>query len=125
MKSIITILAAGAAMAVCGAALAHGVLTPQYGGQVAKVNDVSYELVATPGSIAVYVDDHGQKVDVAGGKAKLLLVAGGARTSVALLPAGGNKLEAKGNFKVAAGTKVVSVVTLAGKAGATARYEIK
>ncbi|PWF48885.1 hypothetical protein [Massilia glaciei] len=125
MKSIITIVSAGAALAASCAALAHGVLTPQYGGQVAKVNDVSYELVATKGSIAVYVDDHGQKVDVAGGKGKLLLVGGGAKTSVALLPAGGNKLEAKGNFKLAAGTKVVSVVTLSGKASATARYELK
>ncbi|MBA3772414.1 MAG: hypothetical protein H0X13_08010 [Ramlibacter sp.] len=40
------------------------------------------------------------------------------------MPAG-DKLEAKGTFKVAKGTKGIASVTLAGKSGATARFEIK
>jgi hypothetical protein len=35
------------------------------------------------------------------------------------------KMEAKGSFKVAKGTKGIAVVTLAGKPSATARFEVK
>jgi hypothetical protein len=39
-----------------------------------------------------------------------------------LSPAGDNKLEAKGAFKVAPGTKAVAVVTLAGKPAQSVRF---
>jgi hypothetical protein len=125
MKSVFTMLAASLALAASGSALAHGVQVPQYGGVVTKVNDVTYELVATPDSIAVFVDDHGQKVDVSAARAKVMLIVKGVKTSVTLLPAGGNKLEGKGSFKLAPGAKAVSVVTFTGKPGATARYVLK
>jgi len=37
----------------------------------------------------------------------------------------GDKLEAKGTFKVAKGTKGISVIPLAGKPPFTARFDIK
>ena len=41
-----------------------------------------------------------------------------------LTPAG-DKMEANGTFKVAKGTKGIAVLTLAGKAPVTARFDIK
>ncbi len=43
----------------------------------------------------------------------------------ALTAPAGEKLEAKGAFKVAKGTKGVATVTLAGKSAAIARFEVK
>lgn len=84
-----------------------------------------YELVATPEGLALYLDDHGRKVDTTGGSAKVTLLNGAEKSEATLAPAGDNKLEAKGAFKVGSGTKAVAVVTLAGKAPATARFSIK
>jgi len=49
---------------------------------------------------------------------------GAEKSEAELLPAG-NKMEAKGSFKVAKGTKGIAVLTLAGKPPATARFEVK
>ena len=130
MKHSIKALVLTAAMTACLSALAHGDPSPaKYGGIVAEAKDLEFELVATADSIAIYVDDHekkaGTKVDTKGATAKVTLLGGGQKTEVNLTPAGGNKLEAKGAFKIAAGTKAVSVVTLAGKPAVTVRFEVK
>ena len=100
-------------------------LTPRHGGAVVEVKDVVYELVATPDALTLYLDDHGRKIDTTGGTAKVTLLNGAEKSEATLAPAGDNKLEAKGAFKVGSGTKAVAVVTLAGKAPATARFSIK
>jgi len=41
------------------------------------------------------------------------------------VPVGEGRLEAKGTFKVAAGTKVVALVTLPGKKPANVRFALK
>ncbi len=97
---------------------------PKYGGVVREVKEVQYELVAKPDSIAIFVEDHGKKVDSKGATAKVTLLTGKEKSEATLLPAGENKLEAKGKFDVKAGTKVVSVVTLAGKSAVTARFVV-
>jgi hypothetical protein len=98
---------------------------PQHGGIVREVRDVSYELVARPEAIAIYATDHGKPVSTTGAMAKVTLLNGAEKTEATLMPAGDNKLEAKGSFKVQAGTKLVAVITLAGKPPVTTRYEIK
>ncbi len=100
-------------------------LTPKHGGAVVEVKEVVFELVATPDALSLYLDDHGRKIDTAGATAKVTLLSGAEKSEAILAPAGDNKFEAKGMFKVAAGTKAVAVVTLAGKAPATARFAIK
>ena len=42
-----------------------------------------------------------------------------------LAPVGANGLEAKGAFKVPAGTKAVATVTLVGKPAVSGRFELK
>ena len=97
---------------------------PQHGGIVAEVNDMDYELVAKPEVIQLHLRDHGKPVDVANGSAKLTLLSGANKQDVELRPAG-DRLEAKGSFKVGAGTKLVAVVTLPGKPSTTARFTLK
>jgi hypothetical protein len=96
---------------------------PQHGGTVVEVKDIEYELVAKPGSLQLHLRDHGKPLDVSKASARLTLLAGIDKQEVELKPAG-DKLEAKGNFNVAANTKVVAIVSLAGKSS-TARFVLK
>ncbi|MCK0506487.1 hypothetical protein [Aromatoleum anaerobium] len=120
LLAAVAILSAPAAFAGAGHDLA-----PKHGGAVVEVKEVVYELVATPDTLSLYLDDHGRKIDTTGATAKVTLLSGAEKSEASLAPAGDNKLEAKGTFKVAPGTKAVAVVTLAGKAPATARFAIK
>ena len=122
-------LIAALALATTGAAFAadnhaHGhEHKPLHGGLVVEVKDMDYELVARPDSLQLHLRDHGKAVDVSKVTAKLTLLSGTEKQQVELKPAG-DKLEAKGSFKVAAGTKVVAVVSLGGKSS-TARFVLK
>lgn len=93
---------------------------PLHGGVVVDVRDVDYELVAKPDTLQLYLRAHGKAVDLSNASAKLTLLAGNDKQEVELKPAGG-RLEAKGSFKTAAGTKVIAVVIVAGKTS-TARF---
>ncbi len=96
---------------------------PLHGGVLVVVKDIEYELVAKPDILQLHLRDHGKKVDVSQGSAKLTLLAGTDKQEVELKPAG-DKFEAKGSFKVAANTKVIAIVSLAGKSS-TARFVLK
>ncbi|MGQ3052263.1 MAG: hypothetical protein ACT6S0_10805 [Roseateles sp.] len=122
------LLALSAAAALGGAstlALAGGNHQPMKGGIVAPGKAADYELVAKPTVLQLYVQDHGSKLrDVSKASAKLTLLAGKEKQEVDLKPAG-DKLEATGAFNVAPGTKVIAVVTDAGKPLGTARFVLK
>lgn len=115
------------ALAATGAAFAaenHGhVLKPLHAGVVVEVKDIEYELLAKPDSVQLYLRDHGKPVDVSKATAKLTMLSGMDKQEVELKPAG-DKLEAKGSFKIAANTKVVVLVSQAGKSS-TARFVLK
>lgn len=124
-------LLASLALAVSGAAFAAGDHAhgddhqPQHGGIVAGTNDMDYELVARPDVITLHLRDHGKPASSQGVSAKLTLLNGTEKSEAVLVPAGEGKLEAKGTFKVAAGTKVVALVTLPGKKPANVRFALK
>ncbi|URI07289.1 hypothetical protein MW290_01280 [Aquincola tertiaricarbonis] len=96
---------------------------PLHGGVVVEVKDMDYELVAQPGSLQLYLRDHGKPVDVAKASARLTLLTGSEKQDVELKPAG-DKLAASGSFKLGPGTKAVVVVTVNGKPS-TARFTLK
>ena len=98
---------------------------PKHGGMVKEVNDVTYELVAKPEMIAVYVEDHGKPLDLKGATGKVTLRAGNNRKEVALTPAGGNKLEAKGPFEFAPGSTVILQVKRGAKGEDSTRFQLK
>lgn len=98
---------------------------PQHGGIVAGTNDMDYELVAKPDTLTLHLREHGKPVSAQGVTAKLTLLNGTEKSEAVLVPAGEGKLEAKGTFNVAAGTKVVALVTLPGKKAANVRFAVK
>ena len=113
-------------MAVCSisANAGKGDHKPRFGGVVVQSKVGDLEIVAKPESIHIYISDHGKAVKLDGAKAKVTLL-NGAEKSEADLVLVGDKLEAKGAYKVAKGTKGVAIVTLAGKSPVTARFDIK
>ena len=123
-------LLASIALALAGSAFAAGEHNhahehkPLHGGLVVEVKDMDYELVAKPTVIQLHLRDHGKPTDVAKASAKLTLLSGAEKQEVELKPAG-DKLEATGTFKVGPGTKVVSLVTIAGKPAGTVRFALK
>lgn len=123
-----TIIAALAMFLASGAIAAgdhkHDDHTPQHGGIVVPGKAADFELVAKPDVLQLYLRDHGKPMDVVSASAKITLLTGADKQEVDLKPAG-DKLEAKGNFKVAAGTKAVAVVTKSGKTLGTARFTLK
>jgi len=123
-------LLAALALALAGTAFAagdhHGAgddHKPMHGGIVTGTKLMDYELVAEPDVLQLYLRDHGKPVDVSNVTAKITLLSGADKQEVELKPTG-DKLEAKGSFKVPPGTKVVALVNLASKA-ATARFVLK
>ena len=123
-------LLASIALALAGSAFAAGEHNhahehkPLHGGVVVEVKDMDYELVAKPTVIQLHLRDHGKPSDVAKASAKLTLLSGAEKQEVELKPAG-DKLEATGTFKVGPGTKVVALVTIAGKPAGTVRFALK
>nr|WP_296015596.1 hypothetical protein [uncultured Acidovorax sp.] len=96
---------------------------PQHGGVVVEVKDMDLELVAKPDVLQLYLRDHGKPADVSKASAKVTLLNGTEKQEATLAPAG-DRLEAKGSFRVAAGTKALAQVTVGGKV-VSARFEIK
>ena len=97
---------------------------PKFGGVVVETKAGDVEIVAKPDRIQIYISDHGKVMKLDGAKAKVTLL-NGTEKSEANLVLAGDKLEAKGAFKVAKGTKGIALVTLAGKPPFTARFDIK
>ena len=102
------------ASATTDVAVAHGGTQPEHGGIVQLVGDMSFELVPAADHVELWVEDDGDEVNSAELAAKLTVVDGGAKSEVALTPAGGNKFEAKG-VKIAKGAKVTALLTLKDK----------
>lgn len=115
-----------ASLVISGAAMAAGEYdtSPKYGGVVVEAKHVDYEIVAKPEMIQIYLSDHGKQMKVAGAKARVTLLNGSEKSEVDLVPVG-DKLEAKGAFKVAKGTKGIALVTLAGKSAVSVRFDVK
>ena len=125
MKQILSILALISMFALSVIVQAHGNVGAKHGGVVAVVKDIDYELVAKPDSITIYVEDHGKSVDTKAATGKLTMLTGSQKSEASLMPAGENKLEAKGKFDVKVGTKVIAIITFEGKPATSVRFEIK
>jgi hypothetical protein len=116
MKTMLFSLLALAVLAAApfNTARAHGGTQPEHGGVVQLVGDMTFELVARPDGVELYVEDDGEEVNSAELAAKLTIVNAGAKSEVVLAPATGNKFEAKG-VKIAPGSKVTALLTLKDK----------
>ncbi|MBC7918524.1 MAG: hypothetical protein H7Y28_12025 [Rhodoferax sp.] len=123
LKLLATLACAAFAAGPALAAGDHG-HAPKNGGIVVETKAGDFEIVAKPDLLQIYFSDHGKPAQLEGAKAKITLLNGTEKSEAELAPAG-NKMEAKGSFKVAKGTKGIAVLTLSGKSPATARFEVK
>lgn len=95
----------------------------RHGGFVQDVAGVEAELVITPGTIAVYLSDHGAApIPPEGVTASVLLTQGTSRVGVIALKPAGDRLEGKGEVPADADI-LLSLRTKDGKTG-QARYEL-
>ena len=118
-------------IAVSGATVAAGKgehsheQKPLHGGVVVEASDLAFELVAKSDVITVHVRDHGKAANVKGATGKLTLLSGSTKSEATLVPVGDDRLEARGSFQVAAGTKIVASINLIGKKPVNVRFAIK
>ena len=118
-------------IAVSGATVAAGKgehsheKKPLHGGLVVAASDMDFELVAKSDLITIHVRDHGKSANVKGATGKLTLLSGSAKSEATLAPVGDDRLEARGSFQVAAGTKIVASINLIGKKPINVRFAIK
>ena len=97
---------------------------PKHGGVVVETKAGDLELVAKPELIVIHVSDHGKPMKLTSGSGKVTVFNGNDKTEAPLALVG-DKLEAKGSFKVGAGTKVLAEVSLNGKPTVSARFTLK
>ena len=122
MKTLATALLI--ACAITPPAFAADDHAPKHGGVVVETKAGDLELVAKPELIVIHVSDHGKPMKLANGSGKVT-VFNGKDKSEAPMALVGDQLEAKGSFKVGAGTKVLTEVSLNGKPAVSARFTLK
>ena len=97
---------------------------PKHGGVVVETKAGDMELVAKPDLIVIHVSDHGKAMKLSSATGKVTVFNGNDKTEAPLALAG-DKLEAKGSFKVGAGAKVLVEVALNGKPAVSARFTLR
>jgi hypothetical protein len=106
-----------------GPALAHGVAVAKHGGIVQMANDLSFELVARPEGVAIYIEDHGKPLAPTGMSGRLTILSGTQRSQAALEVVAG-KLQAQG-VKLTKGSRVVASLTTAQQQTITVRFVVQ
>lgn len=97
---------------------------PKHGGIVIETKAGDMELVAKPDLIVIHVSDHGKPMKLTSGSGKVTVFNGNEKTESPLMLVG-ERLEAKGSFKVGAGAKVLAEVSLNGKPAVAGRFTLK
>ncbi|MFV3073197.1 hypothetical protein [Niveispirillum fermenti] len=124
-KQFALILAAALAVSPLPA-LAHAPPVGPHGGMQVHAGPLHQELMIADGTLTLYLNTmHDKPVDTAGATGTATLLLDGAPVQVALAPAGPNSLSGRLDQAVPAGTRIATLVTLAGKGPLQARYEWK
>lgn len=123
MKHLLTTLLIAAATTALPAFAADD-HKPMHGGVVLETKAGDLELVAKPDLIVIHVSDHGKPMKLTSATGKVTVFNGNDKTEAPLTLVG-DKLEAKGGFKVGAGAKVLAEVALNGKPAVAARFTLK
>jgi hypothetical protein len=120
-----TLLATLLASAIVAPVLAAGEdHKPKYGGVVVETKVADLELVAKPEQIVIYAGEHGKPLALTSASGKVT-VFNGAESKEAPVTLANGKMEAKGPFKIGAGTKVLAEVAINGKPPVAARFSLK
>jgi hypothetical protein len=121
MKKLMISVTASVMALVAQAAEDH---QPKHGGVVVETKAGDMELVAKPELIVIHVSDHGKPMKLTSATGKVTVFNGNDKAEAPLALAG-DKLEAKGSFKVGAGTKILADVAPNGKPAVAARFTLK
>ena len=97
---------------------------PKHGGVVVETKAGDMELVAKPDVIVIHVSDHGKPMKLTSAAGKVTVFNGNDKTEAPLALVG-DKLEAKGVFKLGAGTKVLAEASINGKPAVSVRFSLK
>ncbi len=125
MKTFLIPLLAASVLALPATALqAADDHAPKFGGVVVETKAGDLELVAKPELIVIHVSDHGKPMKLTSATGKVTVFNGKDKTEAPLALVG-DKLEAKGSFKVGAGAKALAEVSLNGKPAVSARFTLK
>jgi hypothetical protein len=124
LVTLLTALAAVAAVAAASPAFAADDHAPKHGGVVVETKAGDMELVAKPELIVIHVSDHGKPMKLTSAAGKVTVFNGKDKTEAPLVLVG-DRLEAKGSFKVGAGAKVLVEVALNGKPAVSARFTLR
>jgi len=122
MKSVLAPLLIASALVL--PAFATEDHAPKHGGVVVETKAGDLELVAKPELIVIHVSDHGKPMKLTSASGKVTVFNGNDKTEAPLTLVG-DKLEAKGSFKVGAGAKALAEVSLNGKPAVSARFTLK
>ena len=112
------------ACALVPAAQAADEHAPKHGGVVVETKAGDMELVAKPDLIVIHVRDHGKPMKLSSASGKVTVFNGSDKVEAPLTLAG-DRLEAKGSFKVGAGTKVLAETAINGRPAVAARFTLK
>lgn len=110
------LLAALLALSLAAPVLAHddatldAMATP-HGGQMRMAGPYHYELLVGAGQLRVYLTDHGDQPVPSQGVSGNAVVLSGAKSTVALAPAGANLLQGTGEFALTPDMKIVVSLT--------------
>ena len=111
IRSLLVLLTALGAGLPGGVALGHGAHKAEHGGVVRIVGDLTMELVVQADGVELYLKEEADEVPSAGLSGTVVVTSEGQRAEGKLVPAGANRLVAKG-LKVAPGSRVAVQVTL-------------
>ena len=101
------LLSLAIACAIAPAAHAADDHVPKHGGVVVETKAGDMELVAKPELIVIHVSDHGKPMKLTSASGKVTVFNGSDKVEAPLALVG-ERLEAKGSFKVGAGAKVLA-----------------
>lgn len=104
---------------------AHDDHEPKHGGIMVGTKEMDFEMVAQSNLITLHLSEHGKPAKVQGATGKVTVLSGSQKVEAPLEAGGDSQLQAKGDFKVASGTKVVAVVNLPGKKPMNVRFAVK
>ena len=124
MKNILAVAALAASIVLSGNVLAHEA-KPKHGGIVQSAGDLSFELVTKDGGATIHVDDHGKDLPTAGATGTLTVLNGAQKSQLPLVAGANNTLVAKGDARLAPGSKAVAAITFADKKAVSVRFSVK
>ena len=128
MTALPTVLLLAACLAASSAGWAHtdeqlDAMSAPHGGKVRGAGPYHLELVASPGTLTVYVTDHRWTEQATrGADARATVRSGTELVPISLKPAGKNRLEGHGQFAIGADTTVVVFVRIRGHDAQSARF---